>query len=246
VSTSSRGDSPASPCPSPDDSEARTTNGGCGRPWRTSFASYDPDGCCWRTSQGSLFGGLETFSGTWPRAGMTRSGTAYRLPPSAPLTAATESGSLPTPRATDGERGGRGDLLAQVRTGLDSRRKNWPTPTATNTKAVHLRSAGRPPRSYLPTPTARLGDPKRGSPSPELALGRYLAGRRNLEDAVAMWPTPTASDATGGPAYSKPPGREGGFLLKETVRGGPLNPTWVEWLMGYPAGWTDCGPSATP
>jgi hypothetical protein len=22
-------------------------------------------------------------------------------------------------------------------------------------------------------------------------------------------------------------------------RGGSLNPTWVEWLMGYPEGWTD-------
>jgi DNA (cytosine-5)-methyltransferase 1 len=27
--------------------------------------------------------------------------------------------------------------------------------------------------------------------------------------------------------------------------GGQLNPTWVEWLMGWPVGWTDCGASAT-
>jgi hypothetical protein len=27
--------------------------------------------------------------------------------------------------------------------------------------------------------------------------------------------------------------------------GGQLNPTWVEWLMGWPLGWTDCGASAT-
>ena len=26
--------------------------------------------------------------------------------------------------------------------------------------------------------------------------------------------------------------------------GGPLNPTWVEWLMGWPIGWTDCEPLA--
>jgi hypothetical protein len=27
--------------------------------------------------------------------------------------------------------------------------------------------------------------------------------------------------------------------------GGKLNPTWVEWLMGWPLGWTDCDASAT-
>ena len=26
---------------------------------------------------------------------------------------------------------------------------------------------------------------------------------------------------------------------------GPLNPTWVEWLMGWPLGWTDLHASAT-
>jgi hypothetical protein len=30
------------------------------------------------------------------------------------------------------------------------------------------------------------------------------------------------------------------------TRYGPLNPTWLEWLMGFPAGWTDVEPSATP
>ena len=28
--------------------------------------------------------------------------------------------------------------------------------------------------------------------------------------------------------------------------GGQLNPTWVEWLMGFPPGWTDLNPSGTP
>ena len=27
---------------------------------------------------------------------------------------------------------------------------------------------------------------------------------------------------------------------------GKLNPTWVEWLMGFPLGWTDLKPLETP
>ncbi len=32
--------------------------------------------------------------------------------------------------------------------------------------------------------------------------------------------------------------------LSEFV-GGLLNPTWVEWLMGWPVAWTDCAPLGT-
>jgi hypothetical protein len=66
-----------------------------------SFASFDPASCSWRTSQRSLVEDLETFSETWPRSGTMRGGTAYRLPPLAPLTVATGSGLLPTPEASE-------------------------------------------------------------------------------------------------------------------------------------------------
>ena len=66
-----------------------------------SFANYDPDTSSWKTSQLSLLEDWTAYSGTWPRAGMTRNGTAYRLQPLAPLTAATGSGSWPTPNARD-------------------------------------------------------------------------------------------------------------------------------------------------
>ena len=38
--------------------------------------------------------------------------------------------------------------------------------------------------------------------------------------------------------------RSAGPSLAE-VSGGSLNPTWVEWLMGFPVGWTDLEDSAT-
>lgn len=42
-----------------------------------------------------------------------------------------------------------------------------------------------------PTPTARLGDSRRGMPSADTAEASFRQGKRNLDDAVAMWPTPT-------------------------------------------------------
>lgn len=61
-----------------------------------SLAKYDPDSCSWKTSQLCLGGDLAEFSETWPRSGMTRNGTAYRLPPLVLTTKGTGSGLLPT------------------------------------------------------------------------------------------------------------------------------------------------------
>ena len=66
----------------------------------------------------------------------------------------------------------------------------------------------------------------------------------NLETVLArrMWPTPTASDATGG--LGQAASSEGGMNLRTAV-GGQMNPMWVEWLMGWPVGWTDLQPLGT-
>jgi hypothetical protein len=70
----------------------------------------------------------------------------------------------------------------------------------------------------------------------------------NLGTMVHQWATPCAGD------YRSPnmnPAKSGqkvepssGHALPAQV-GGQLNPTWVEWLMGWPIGWTDCDVSAT-
>ena len=65
------------------------------------LASYDPATQSWRTSQRCLVetqgDGLAEFSETWPRSGMTRNGTAYRLPNLARTITEIGSGLLPTP-----------------------------------------------------------------------------------------------------------------------------------------------------
>ena len=84
-----------------------------------------------------------------------------------------------------------------------------------------------------PTPVAH--DSKtNNSPS---ALKRHTPG---LGAAVHLWPTPVASDAYTHALKStqqKPGSRHS--LNLPSAAGGQLNPTWVEWLMGFPTGWTD-------
>ncbi len=69
------------------------------------------------------------------------------------------------------------------------------------------------------------------------------SGRRRL------LPTPNAQ------AHKSPTTPEGqarreressrGHALQDVI-GGQLNPTWVEWLIGFPLGWTDLEGSGTP
>ena len=78
----------------------------------------------------------------------------------------------------------------------------------------------------------------------------------NLETVVARiesWPTTSSNNGTGGAT-----GLDGGsgnrkklytLLGKEEGKKmgcQSLNPYWVEWLMGYPIGFTDLGDSAMP
>jgi hypothetical protein len=132
------------------------------------------------------------------------SGTTYRLPPSAPLTGATAGGASP----------------------------GWPTPTVKgnyNQAGLSAKSGDglHTAANRWPTPTARLGDPKRGMPSQELARERMESGRRNLDDAVmTTWPTPTASDHQGpGSLGRRTPGKDALATREARARSWPT-PTY--------------------
>ena len=90
------------------------------------FAYYDPASLCWRTYEDCLPLAVEgysgVFSGTWPRAGMTRNGSAYELPMSAHHMADSVYSLLPTPKTSDtngsGHHGEGGPDLRTVIAGL--------------------------------------------------------------------------------------------------------------------------------
>lgn len=67
------------------------------------------------------------------------------------------------------------------------------------------------------------------------------------ETESGSWPTPANRDwrSPNRLPYSERGGGKKGEQLPNAI-GGQLNPTWVEWLMGFPLGWTDLKDSATP
>ena len=68
------------------------------------LASFDPVSSSWKTSQLCFLEGLTTYSGTWPRSGMTRNGIAYLLDSLDSRKYGTVSGYWPTPTKSDAKR----------------------------------------------------------------------------------------------------------------------------------------------
>ena len=109
---------------------------------------------------------------------------------------------------------------------------SWPTPTS---KAKHgSPRCGAATRSGGMVPDAD----RRGT-------GRARATTGSCR-TTAMFPTPTATDTSdrrrpGRHRYDATTGHSTrNHTLPNAVGIGQLNPTWVEWLMGFPTGWTDC------
>ena len=222
------------------------------------LASFDRATSSWKTSQLCLDGELSEFSETWPRSGLMRSGIAYRLQPLAPLTDAIASGFWPTPHGMSidpatGKYDGHGNELSQAilcAEGLSKTTRSvgrWPTPTMGDAKSTGSRNTAMSKAH----PGVSLTDAVRGDEgtgrNPRLRPGTPTQETRTQPGR--MWPTPVSSDRKSGAGspewYASRQSMTRGLALNETV-GGSLNPTWVEWLMGFPLGWTALDASATP
>ena len=212
-----------------------------------SLATYDHVTLLWRTSQLSLLEGSTLFSGRFPRSGMTRNGTLFQLQPLVRRTAGKGFGLLPTPDAHMGS-GGRtsksrptgkraNGTKQQITLNDAVKWRMWPTPSASGFEVADI-----------PKLLARRERCKAKGTN-----GNGFGLTLNQAVKVAMWPTPTACQGHNNSAMNS--GSAGRKMLAEAadspheaaeMAGGQLNPTWVEWLMGFPLGWTALDASETP
>jgi hypothetical protein len=192
----------------------------CGVTWQELLAKYDLDTSMWKTPQCSLLEDSEPSLETWPRWGLMQDGVSYQRQTLVPHTKETGFGSwlMPTP-TTNPEAPNHGsnsngphNLKEVALTGWKPG-MTWPTPRSCSAMAATI------------TPESAWAENRR--PNLETVVGRML------------WPTPTAHNAkeTNAPSELQ---RNTPTLAAQA--GGTLNPTWVEWLMGWPLGWTDLKP----
>lgn len=242
-----------------------TTLGGSGRSSSPSFAMWDPASCSWKTCQGSLLavGGSETFSDRWPISGSMRNGSVSERPKSALRTSANGSGCWPTATATDARAsGGNPDTTGTHGTTLTDRAvRQWPTPAAFDagysvtpeqyeTRAARLMEIHKNGNGA----GMRLGTAAQAWPTPVARDAKGPKGRagvfQDLGTTARDWLTPTARLGTSGPGIHL--ASQASRPDPTTPTDGPtgsqkavLNPPFVETLMGWPRGWTDCTRSAT-
>ena len=156
-----------------------------------------------------------------------------------PITGASGYGLWPTPQAQDCKQHGNREHSKAFM--LIQAVKMFPTPYGLS--ANQGQGDGEFGKAIRNWQTPSVSDAKAGSKKDWLdwqERGKTVHCR--LRNQVRMWPTMTAQDASGHRGtYPKTKTHNPGTTLPTAI-GGQLNPTWVEWLMGWPLGWTDLKP----
>jgi len=208
----------------------------CGEKWPASLAKYDQDSRSWKTAQLSLLADSDEFSETWPKWGSMRNGECWERMTLAPHIGEKESGYWPTPVAQDDNKTPEAHMAMKARMKGGPRHK----PTSLNVMVKGVE------RGIWPTPTV-CGNHNR--------KGLSKTSGDGLATAVAkIWPTATATAYKGwSPNHNRAQtdDRLDYTVERESFKDGQktppkrLNPVWVEWLMGFPQGWTDLKPLVT-
>ena len=224
---------------------------GCGGKWRELFVRYDRATSSWKTRQCLWEEEVAASSVTLPKWGMMRRGVLLEPTTSARLTSATASGylhSFPTPTVCQGPYSkahtkGPKSLEEVAQTDWLPGRP-WPTPHAGCGTGASWQAGRRGAPNLqtmvqmFPTPTASEHKYRlHGDSQQSHSLGAM---------AVKLWRTPdTGAGGNSGLLKQGITKRENGQSVQVRLQdqvGGQLNPLWVEWLMGWPAGWTGLKP----
>jgi len=242
--------------PQQDEGQESTAKGpASGVKWRELFKRFDPVSSSWKTHRCLFDADLPESSVILPRWGMMRDGALSERLTLGLRTSGKESGLWPTPQASDNKRRATEASVARRRKlgkqiSLEAA-VMWPTP---NTEGY--RSDGE-----LKLLAEMVGDtPEFQAMSSRACRSKKRAALRRLgegESEATMWPTPCASEGLdcGTNWASLAAVDKGGRIARRiATNGGPetqqtthaqLNPAWVEWLMGWPIGWTDLKPLGT-
>ena len=184
-----------------------------------SLMTWDQESSSWKTSQASLLTAMqESWSGSWPSAGMTLFGVCFQLPPLERPMLGRAGGAWPTPTASERPNQA-GVVTASKRS--EERLRSGEIKRIRKTRAPTLTTAV----SHWPTPRANLVT------SVTEVKAKERLGKHRLEDWAAVhFPRTQTTE------------RDGEKSSNKTVQ---LNPRFVEWLMGLPTGWTDSKPFGT-
>jgi len=165
---------------------------------------------------------------TWARLIAGRDGGSWVCP--TPSAAAEATGVLSGSKRDTWRPSLRGWALGLRPVLHSTERKRWPTPASRDWKSGASNQHGKNSRPLNEVaqrfPTPRASQPGQGDPS-DPKRGKTLGFAANT------FPTPRANRRGAPDSHGKRP------------FGGSLNPTWVEWLMGFPLGFTVCAAWAT-